>query len=191
MNTLVRKKVIIRGACMVMALALLILPNSFADSDTEKVIGVKAALIYHSSTFVTWPKDTFKKRNSSLIIGVWGSKSIQSTLKDATKNTTISDHPIKIIPITIEDDWSSLHIIYVDSSVAEDYFEMDITEYNKYPILTLSDDPRFAKQGGMIQIHIVNNKPKISVNNEAAKRKKITLNSQLLKLADIVHEDKT
>lgn len=48
---------------------------------------------------------------------------------------------------------------------------MNLSKYETSPTLTLGDSETFVKRGGMIQIHIEDNKPKIYVNNAAAKRK--------------------
>ena len=49
--------------------------------------------------------------------------------------------------------------------------------------LTVSNVPEFVQRGGMIQFQIVDNRVRFSVNLDAANKEKITLSSELLKVA--------
>lgn len=53
-------------------------------------------------------------------------------------------------------------------------------------ILTVGDGEDFAKNGGMIQFYLANNKTRIKINLTAAKAANITISSKLLRLAEIV-----
>jgi hypothetical protein len=49
--------------------------------------------------------------------------------------------------------------------------------------LTVSNAPDFAQHGGMIEFKIVNNRVRFIVNLDAANKAKVTLSSELLKVA--------
>ncbi|HIA47407.1 MAG TPA: YfiR family protein [Candidatus Hydrogenedentes bacterium] len=86
------------------------------------------------------------------------------------------------------DDWSSLHILYVDSSATEEFIKVDKTDYAKSPTLTLGDAATFAERGGVIQLSIVDNKSVISINVDAAERKKLDIDIRLLGVSDVIHD---
>lgn len=184
-----RNKVLRLGAWAVLLLLNCTTMNGvWADTESDKVVGLKAALIFRSSTFVTWPKDTFNGQDTPLLIGVLGNESIRNTLADVTTDVTIVGHPIEVINVTLEDDWSLLHIIFVDSSMTEAFLKIDKDAHIDTPLLTLGDSTKFAESGGIMQIFIDNNKPRIRVNIDAAERKKLKINSRLLELADVVRD---
>lgn len=54
------------------------------------------------------------------------------------------------------------------------------------PVLTISDEPDFAKSGGMIGLSTRGNKITISINVGAYESSDLVVSSQLLELAEIV-----
>lgn len=176
------------GSALFVMLSFAINPGVFAQPNSDTVVGLKTALIYRTSTFVTWPENTFEKKNEPLIIGVLENERIQKKLAKDTKELSIAGHPIKVIRVSLDDDWSSLHILFVDSSATEAFLRMDKNDYAESPILTLGDSTTFAEGGGIIQIFMENNKPRIKVNIDAARRKKLSISVRLLEIVDIVRD---
>jgi hypothetical protein len=52
----------------------------------------------------------------------------------------------------------------------------------------VSDIDRFAERGGVIGLYNIDNKLRFSINPEQAHSASLQVNSQLLKLAKIVHD---
>jgi hypothetical protein len=58
-----------------------------------------------------------------------------------------------------------------------------MTALKQSSILTVSDAPDFVAQGGMIQFVIEGNRVRFQINLTAAQQAKLSLSSELLKLA--------
>jgi len=58
-----------------------------------------------------------------------------------------------------------------------------------HPVLTISDIPGFASQGGMIEIKYHNKKLTFVVNLQAVKRAGLYISAQLLQLGEVVGRD--
>ena len=56
-------------------------------------------------------------------------------------------------------------------------------------VLTVGETENFASRGGIIEFLIVANKLRFEINLQTARRARLGINSQLLKLAVIVHEE--
>ena len=173
-------------------LLLALTPSVFAqDTESDRSLRHKSVLIFRLSTFVTWPKNVFGKKNGPVLIGVLGSKQIQKKLVEETKGASISGHPIKVVSISIDDkeqDWVKLHILFVDKSEAEKFIVLDKEKFRDAPILTFGDSDTFERDGSVIRIFLKDNKHKVSVNIDAAERKHLRINSRLLEFADIVSD---
>ncbi|MEM6641185.1 MAG: YfiR family protein, partial [Pseudomonadota bacterium] len=65
----------------------------------------------------------------------------------------------------------------------------DLTATFRYsPVLTVSDAPDFALDGGVIELSTRDNRVQISINVSASKRAGLEISSQLLELAKIVDD---
>jgi hypothetical protein len=51
------------------------------------------------------------------------------------------------------------------------------------PVLTVSDDPHFLDQGGIVQLRVVQGRLRFDIDAGAAKRVGLQISSQLLRLA--------
>jgi hypothetical protein len=56
----------------------------------------------------------------------------------------------------------------------------------QWRVLTVGEEEGFAQSGGVTNILIENEKPKLEVNPEAAEKAGLTINAKLLKAATIV-----
>jgi hypothetical protein len=68
--------------------------------------------------------------------------------------------------------------------VSEDaHLKKDLDAFEKKPILTVSNIPRFLERGGMIQFLVQDRRVRFAVNLPAAERTGLALSSELLKVA--------
>ena len=65
-----------------------------------------------------------------------------------------------------------------------------LARYANEPVLTLSDSNDFVMNGGMVGLTIRNNRVNIQINVANYERVGLSVNSQLLQLAEIVGEQK-
>ncbi len=108
----------------------------------------------------------------------------------------VNNHPVKVVPIELGDlnDSRTISILkdadvfYITPVRAFDIH--DITRISRSrKITTMSGVPDYVPEGISIGLDLVNERPKILININAAKSEAIDFNSQLLKLAEVIDKN--
>jgi hypothetical protein len=150
-------------------------------TDTE----VKAAFLYQFPKFIEWPDSAFTDSNSPFLIGVLGDDPFGSTLDKMVKGKTINGRKIIVKRSNSVDNLQNCQIVFISSS-EKNRLSRIIDGFKGSNALTVSDINGFAKKGGVIGFVYRDNKIAIQINVEAAKRSKLKISSNLLRLAEIV-----
>ena len=144
---------------------------------------VKLALVYKIARFVSWPESG----NEPFLLCVTGD-STYSAAKNKLAGRKIREREIGIAQVTQEDAeppaCDALYISRGSDEIAERLLEI----YDGKPVLTLSDADGFATNGGMVGLTIRNKRVGIQINVANYERVGLSVNSQLLQLAELVGE---
>jgi YfiR/HmsC-like len=147
---------------------------------------VEATYLSNFGKFVDWPPAATKDPN--FIICVLGSDPFGRVLDVAVTGEKINNQSVMTQRITTPQDASACRILFISSSEAPHL--PDILEaLDRDSVLTVSDMPSFNARGGMIQFVVMKDKVRFEVNITAANAAKLTLSSQLLKVAASVKRD--
>jgi hypothetical protein len=152
------------------------------------MIAVKAALIYRLASFVTWPKNTFDKKDDPIKITILGNRALYEGFdKDnKEKNLKIGRHKIEIKFAASPADIKDAHVVFVSASQSAAYFSAN--PETEMGIFTIGDSENFVQEGGMIQISIKNDKAALTANVKATSRGKIRVDAQVLENCEIYRE---
>ncbi len=150
-------------------------------TDTE----VKAAFLCQFPQFIDWPDSAFADSNSPFVIGVLGDDPFGSTLDNMVKAKTVNGRKLVIKRSNSIDNLRNCQIVFVSSS-EKNRVSRIIDRFKGSNSLMVSDIDGFAKMGGVIGFVYRNNKIALEINLEAAKRSKLKISSNLLRLAKIV-----
>lgn len=148
---------------------------------------VKAVFIYNFTQFIDWPSLVFKSEEDPLVIAILGDKVLADQLSVAVKKESKGNHAITVKFIKQIDDLPQCHILYISASKQEE-LPMLVSEAFRMGILTVSDIPNFAQQGGIIGFYLKENKLRIQINLVQAKVSALTISSKLLNIADVIQE---
>jgi hypothetical protein len=148
---------------------------------------VKAAFVFNFTQFIEWPERSFSLAKAPFIIGIAGEDPFGEFLNDIIKDETVKGHPIIIQHYHTVREAKNCHILFLsrDNSYI---FLNDISLLNGRNILTISDIPDFALKGGMIGFFLENNKVRFRINLDRAKKASLSIDSKLLRLAQIVSD---
>jgi hypothetical protein len=146
---------------------------------------VKAVFVYNFSHFVDWPATAFDSGDEPFVIGVMGNDTFAGLLEDAVRGEHVNAHPIQVRRISASDADSPLHILYVDRSESRQ-LEQVVAQVKDRGTLTVSDLEDATQRGAMIQFVNVNNRIRLRINVDSARTAGLTVNSNLLRQADIV-----
>lgn len=144
-------------------------------------IQVKAAFLLNFGRYATWPRPP----ENNFLICVLGHDPFGQTLDSIVAGEKIASQPAEVRRVQTVQEASSCHVLYISDS-EELRLQATLVSLAKTPVLTVSDAPRFADQGGMIQFVLDGNRVRFIVNLGAAQRAGLTLSSELLKVAKTV-----
>ncbi len=144
---------------------------------------LKAAFLFNFAKFITWPP---VPSPAKLKICVAGAEGIVDALKAVTAGKFINSRPIDIQKADSPAGLQACQILYIGNQVKKTS-EM-LAEAARFPLVTVGDDEKFIRRGGMINFVPAGGKLQFEINIDAAGRSGIVISSNLLQLARVVHD---
>ncbi len=173
----------VRCAARILALAGMLgaaLGSAQPPPSQTSEYSVKAAYLLNFGRFVTWPGASAAR--PALRICVLGQDPFGPLLEATVGGGKVRGRPVLTARVSQPEQTLQCDILFVSSSEAERWSLIrEIVQ--RSPVLTVSDMPNFARQGGMIQFTLEHNRVRFEVNLEAANLAGLALSSDLLKLA--------
>jgi hypothetical protein len=162
------------------------------DTDASSEYLIKAGFIYNFANLVQWPSTSFSQADSPIVIAVLGEERFGTTLDRVLQGKKIDGHPFVVKYLRSSSELvksvgkpKECQILYVSSS-AMTHLSEAIQVVRGLPVLTIGETPGFAKNGGMINFVLEDNRVRFEVNVKAAKDADLNISSRLLALARIV-----
>jgi hypothetical protein len=150
---------------------------------------IKAVFLYNFSQFVEWPEKAFTHADAPLIIGVLGENPFANYLEETVKGEKVNGHPLEVKHFQTIGQVSECHILFIHMN-EKDEVKKVLAVLGERNILTVSELANFAKQGGIVRFFTEDNRTRIRINLDAAKKAELTISSKLLKVADVVNSQK-
>jgi len=149
---------------------------------------VRAAYLFNFAKFVQWTEKSFKTPTTSFVIGIYGKNQFESILAKTLQGRTINNRNI-IIKYYKSKKEIDCNILFVSELNKLELIEL-ISYLKNKPILTVGDNiDEFCELGGMINFTKQHEKQRFEINNNAALRSKLIINSKLLSLAKIITDN--
>lgn len=175
------------------------------DTTTSREYQVKAGFLYNFIKFVDWPKEKVAESNEPVTIGIVGKDPFGNAFapvkdkEDKGRKVLIKRFkPIEELKKSGEKDKSLLereieslrkcHLLFICSSEEKSINEI-INSVKDHSVLTIGDMQGFLESGGIINFIMEEKKVRFEINMTAAKRAKLKIRSQLLRLAKRVVGD--
>ena len=153
---------------------------------------IKAGFIYNFANLVQWPSTSFAQPDSPIVIVILGEDHFGATLDHALEGKKVNARPFVIKRARSVSELQralgpqkECQILYVSSSEMSHLSEA-IQMLRGVPVLTIGETPGFAKNGGIINLILEDNKVRFEVNVQAAKEADLNISSRLLALARII-----
>jgi hypothetical protein len=168
---------------LALALALLCAADLAAQQSKPGEYQVKAVYLYNFGKFVQWPGRTDTHAGEkTFAICVLGRDPFGATLDEIIQGESVEGRSIVAKRLDRVENGEDCRILYISDS-EKDRLEKILDSLKAKPILTVSDLPNFSEQGGMIQFVLEGDKVRFEVNLGAVEKAKLSLSSQLLKVA--------
>jgi hypothetical protein len=164
-------------------IGILIFAGLTGPSEAQQAEQIKAAFIYNFAKFVQWPPAVFPAADSPLVIGVLNPGSLAGAL-EFLDGKVVRGKTIVIRESSTLADLKKCQIVVLSGSDLK-----SLGSLSQLPILTISDEAKdFFRLGGIINLITVKDHIRFEINLAAARRARLTISSQLLKLAIIVKQ---
>jgi len=156
-----------------------------ADPSIPLEYQIKAAYLYKFTRFVEWPEEALPDTLSTITIGVLGEGDMYAALESIVKGKQVKGRRLGIKHFGKAEDLVFCHVLFIGRS--EKIRLREILEILKgQSTLTVGEEERFARSGGMINFIIVENRVRLEINVRAAEEGDLKISSRLLTLARIV-----
>ena len=154
---------------------------AMAQSQSQES-NLKAAFIYNFTKYIDWDNGDAENK---FIIGIMGTSSIDGPINEIAKNSFIKNKRIVLKHFSNAEDISYCNILFIPRGNGIP-LQSVLEKINK-GVLTISEEPGFARQGSAINFVVNNDKLKFEINLKALNSAGLKAGSQLLKLAVIVN----
>jgi hypothetical protein len=145
---------------------------------------VKAVYLYNFGKFVRWQGE-HAANPGSFEICVLGKDPFGPILDATVTSESIEGKKITVSRLSRIQEASQCNILFISSS-EEGRLGSILSAAQHFGALTVSDIPHFAERGGMVGFVVVQGRIRFEVNLRAAEQSRITLGSELLKVASAV-----
>jgi hypothetical protein len=175
---------ILRLACT-SVLCIGILLGREVSAQRVTLATLKAAYVLNFCRFTDWPAMTPKPSSIGLcVINDW---EVAGDLEQLVKGRRLGDIPYQVRRPTVSADLRSCHLVYA-SGLDGTALTVLLEAVKGAAVLTLSDAPLFAEQGGVANFYVQGETLRFAVNLAAAQRAQLKLSSRLLSIGTFVKD---
>lgn len=168
--------------CLLVSCGLLLNQSKNVEASSSSSVPenqLKAAYLIHLSEFTTWPDQKMQLPYFSICLAS-GSK--LSEPLEQIKGRLVKERPLEIRYDVPVEKLNSCHIFYVEDEFNKKVFQQSLLKSE--PILTVSSDADFAKEGGVIEYYSDFDKVRMRVNLKVMTQLHLNISSKLLRLMD-------
>ena len=152
-----------------------------ADATAVDENQLKAAYLIHLSEFTTWPEEKMQHLPSFNIC--IASESLLKEPLEQIKGRDVKNKPLDIFYNIPAEKLNTCHIFYVEEKLNKNFFLQNLPK--NAPILTVSSDPDFAKEGWIVEYYHESDRLKMRISLKMLSQAKLSIGSKLLRLMDI------
>ncbi|HEX5426429.1 MAG TPA: YfiR family protein, partial [Candidatus Acidoferrales bacterium] len=150
---------------------------------------IEAIYLFNFTRFIEWPPDPAAAPGAETFsLCVLGEDPFGKFLDATIAGERVGEKSFVARRISKPEDALDCRILFVSTSEQDHLKELFDVLANK-SVLTVSDIPRFAERGGMIEFVMAKDKVRFEINLTSATEAGLTLSSDLLKVAVAVHRD--
>ena len=153
-----------------------------AQAGAEREYELKAAVLYHIIEYVEWPKDSAPEPGTTRI-ALLGQIPFAAAL-EVLNGKILQGRKLVVKRIEKPQDAGDCQVVFISSSEKPRISQI-ISEFKNRPILTVSEVEGFAERGGIVNLVAGQNRINMEINREVARESRLSISSQLLKLAKV------
>jgi len=144
---------------------------------------MKAAFLFHFTQLVDWPADAFDHGGNSLFLCTLDDDALYDELENTIEGKQIGSRTIRIRHIHFVQATRGCNMLFINKRESKGLM---LATLRNLPILTIGEADDFLGSGGMIRLHLAEDKIRFDINLEAADQSHLKISSRLLLLATSV-----
>lgn len=144
---------------------------------------VKAAFLYHFTTFVQWPQSTAP--GEEFVIAVYGADAVVEELGAFLPGRTVQGRRMGVRRLQSIDDAEGAAVLFIGASQSGALPRL-IDRVRDRPMLVVTEARGALREGAMINFQIVDQRVRFEISMPAAERAGLELSSRLLSAAMFV-----
>ena len=156
----------------------------YGQTGTQHEYELKAGVLYHIIDYVEWPKGSRPDNPPAIQIGLLGQIPFPEAL-EVLAGKTVQGHKLVVKRLADVSAAADCQVLFIGASEKPRLAEI-MAEVKNRPVLTVGEVAGFAESGGMVNLVSGQNRIVLEINREAAGRARLSISSQLLKLARLV-----
>ncbi len=184
---------LLKRSALLFCAVMIVFCGAFHADASDRVFDeyeVKAVFLYRLTLFITWPEESFGKRDQPFVIGILGEDPFGGHLDRVVKNETFKGKTILVrryrsMEAVLSD---PSQVLFFNPSLKHRWPHLR-PHLESLPILTVSDMDDFGQLGGMVAIKTQINKIKIEINPDETRKAGLKISSKLLKVSRKVATD--
>lgn len=141
---------------------------------------LKAAFVLSFAGFAEWPTQRLPAADSPIVLGVWGSSSVQQALEALVRRRPAAEHPRQVRRVDKLEDAKSCHVLYLEASIA---IAPLLPLAREQAVLLVGESETFLTDGGHIQLVRRGDNLTFDVSQKALEDSGLKLSSKVLALA--------
>ena len=155
-----------------------------AQNRTQREYELKTAFLYNIIGYVEWPDSSGSNQPPVIQIGLLGQIPFAEAL-EVLDGKVIQGRKLVVKRLSSSQEAARCQVVFIGASEKPRVDDI-IGELKDQPILTVSEVEGFAERGGMVNLLTGPNRIVVEVNRQVASQARLTLSSQLLKVAKLV-----
>lgn len=168
------------------ALAVLIfLCATLAYGQRPSEYQIKAVFLYNFAKFVDWPTEAFPTSTAPIQLCLLRDNPFGSDLQQVVEGKAIAGHPVTITVVTSERQARSCHILFISATQSKQAKQL-LDGLRGASVLTVGETEGFAREGGIINFVLADERVRFEVNHKAAGQARLSISSKLLVVAKLV-----
>ena len=156
--------------------------GSTAAAQGVSASDLKAAFLFNFAKFAEWPS---LAPDAPVTVCVFGDDRVAKSLSENVRGQSVETHLVSVVRLPGDVPTRSCQVLFVTGPDARRSAAL-VEEAAPAPVLTVSDNTRFAETGGMVELFFESGRMRFAVNVDAVQRSRVRLSSRLLGLAKIV-----
>ena len=164
--------------------AEMLVSGASAQSVSEEY-RVKAAFLYNFAKFVEWPAGAFRSADDPIALCILGQSPFGNTLEEMVGQNSAGGRHFVVRKLDDEKLAAGCHIVFISGS-ERTHLRGILESISMRSVLTVSDLPDFASEGGAFGFRIEHGKVRVEINTTVVKEKDLRVSSRLMSLAQRV-----